>query len=204
MRSNKFNIDDVKNRISRSDESAFRQLFDYFYPRLLNYSFIIIKNHESAEDIVLEVFHMIWEQREKLNGIDRLESYLYVCTKNKTLDHHRKNSKLLSVSFSEPHYQEYITHQNPEIQFLNRELVEAIDRAILNLPGKTRLVYRLIKEDDLKYQEAADVLGVSVKTVNNQLVSAVKSIRASVTTYLAREKPTARLNVLKSLIFFQF
>lgn len=203
MKSTIFNIDELKNKIQRSDKSAFRQLFDHFYPRLLNYSFVIVRNHESAEDIVLEALQMIWEQREKLERIDRLESYLYVCTKNKALDRHRKNSKLLNVSFSEPHYKEYITHQNPEIQFLNRELLEVIDRAILGLPEKTRLVYRLIKEDDLTYQEAADLLGVSVKTVNNQLVSAVKSIRISVTAYLSREKPTARFSVLKSLIFFQ-
>ena len=164
---------------------------------------MIIKNHESAEDIVLEVLQMIWEKREELDMIDRFESYLYVCTKNKTLDRHRVNSKLLNVSFSEPHYQEYITHQNPEIQFLNRELLEVIDRAILDLPEKTRLVYRLIKEDDLKYQEAADILGISVKTVNNQLVSAVKSIRIKVTDYLSREIPSPMFKILKTLVFFQ-
>lgn len=201
MKANRFNIDEIKKRISKSDEAAFRELFDNYYPRLLNYAFVIVKNHESAEDIVLEVLHSIWERRTKLKDIERFENYLYVCTKNKTLDYHRLNSKLIKVSFSEPHYKEYITHQNPEKQFINKELVDIIDQSILDLPEKTRLVYRLIKEDGLKYQEAADLLGVSVKTVNNQLLAAMKTIRTSVTEYLTKDQQSPLLRTLKSTAF---
>jgi RNA polymerase sigma factor (sigma-70 family) len=136
-----FNIDKIKKGISKSDKAAFRELFNNFYPRLLNYAFVIIKNHEAAEDIVLEVLHSIWERRTKLKEIDRFENYLYVCTKTKTLDYHRKNSRLLKISFNDPHYKEYITHQDPEKQLIHKELFEVIDTAILNLPEKTRLVY---------------------------------------------------------------
>ena len=91
-----FNIEKIKKKIGRSDRLAFRELFNNYYPRLLNYSFVIIKNHESSEDIVLEVLHSIWEKRDKLKWIERFETYLYVCTKNKTLDQIRKNSKFLN------------------------------------------------------------------------------------------------------------
>jgi RNA polymerase sigma-70 factor (family 1) len=203
LKSSSFNIEKIKKEIGRSDRLAFRELFNNYYPRLLNYSFVIIKNHESAEDIVLEVLHSIWVKRDKLKWIERFETYLYVCTKNKTLDQIRKNSKFLNVSFSKPHYKEYITHQNPEIQYLNMELLEIVDIAILNLPKKTRLVYRLIKEDGLKYQEVADVLGVSVKTINNQLVCAVKSVRETVTNYFCEQKHNPVVRSLKSLSFLK-
>jgi len=196
-----FNIDNLKNEIARSNELAFRKLFDYFYPRLLNYAFVIIKNHESAEDIVLEVLHSIWENREKLKTIERIESYLYVCTKNKTLDQLRANSRLLNARINQPNYKEYITHQNPETEFINLELLEIVDKAILDLPEKTRLVYRLVKEDRLKYQEVADILGVSVKTINNQLVFAVKSVRECVLNYMSEQKQIPVLRSLKSLLF---
>lgn len=199
MKLSDFNLDKIKDKIRRSDESAFKELFNYYYPRLLNYSFVIIKNHESAEDIVLEVLHSIWDQREKLNRIVRFESYLYVCTKNKTLNQIRENSKFLNVSFSKSHYKEYITYQNPEIHYLTIELLKIVDKAILGLPEKTRLVYRLVKEDGLKYQEVADILGISVKTVNNQLVCAVKSVRESVTDYFSEQKQNPVLRSLKSL-----
>ncbi len=204
MKAIQFNIDKIKKRISKSDEAAFRELFDNFYPRLLNYTFVIVKNNESAEDIVLEVLHSVWERRANLKEIDRFENYLYVCTKNKTLDYHRQNSRLSKLSFSEPHYNEFITHQDPEKQLIDKELFEVIDHAILNLPEKTRMVYRLVKEDGLKYQEVADLLGVSVKTVNNQLLSAVKAIRLSVTAYISKDRSKSIFRVLKSLIFFIF
>lgn len=201
MKVRSFNIDQIKEKVIRSDEVAFRELFDEYYPRLLNYAFVIVKNHESAEDIVLEVLHNIWQQRGKLSKIDRFESYLYVCVRNKTLDHHRKNSKMLQEQFSEPHFSEYKTHQNPEKQLLHKELLETLDRAVLSLPEKTRLVYRLVKEDGLTYQEVAEVLGVSVKTINNQLLYAVKTIRVTITSYLSSQNSGGFLKSLKSLIF---
>lgn len=200
MNINRISIDEIKAEIARSDEKAFRQLFDFVYPKLLNYAFVIIKNHDSAEDIVLEVLNNVWQQREKLPKIDRFESYLYVCVKNKTLDYHRKNSRMIQEQFSEPHFSEYITHQNPENQLLNKELLETLDRAILCLPEKTRLVYRLVKEDGLSYQEAADVLGVSVKTINNQLLHAVKTVRNTITSYLSSHNNGGFFKSLKSLI----
>lgn len=193
-------LENLSARIANSDEKAFRQLFDSYYPRLLNYVFVIVKNHEAAEDIVLEVFNSIWERREKLVEVDRVESYLYVCARNKTLDHHRKNSKMMNVSFSEPNYKEYITHQNPESKLLSQELRDIIDHAILDLPEKTRLVYRLVKEDGLKYQEAADIMGTSVKTINNQLLKAVKSVREHVTAYLSEDQQKPIMSIIRGLL----
>lgn len=197
-----FNIEKLAKKISESNESAFRDVFDYYYPRLLNYAFVIIKNHESAEDIVLEVLHSVWERRSKIHQIENLNTYLYICARNKTLDYHKKDSRLINVAFDEPHYEEYITHLNPEIRLINKELIETIDKAILNLPEKTRMVYRLIKEEGMKYQETADLLGVSVKTVNNQLLSAMKEVRSCTTNYLNSDKENGFMRALKSIALF--
>ena len=202
MKADKFNIEKIKHKISKSDEAAFRLLFNHYYPRLINYTFVIIKNHESAEDIVLEVLHSIWERRTKLEEVKNFENYLYICTRNKTLDYHKKNSKLVNVSFDEPHFEEYITHHNPENTLLNKELFEIIDKAILSLPEKARLVYRLVKDEGLKYQEAADILGLSVKTVNNQLLNAMKIVRQKTTEYLTKDKKSAIFKILKTILFF--
>lgn len=199
MKKDNFNIDGLTKRISKSDEPAFRIIFEHYYPRLLNYAFVIIKNHESAEDIVLEVLHSVWERRSKISNIDNLSTYLYTCTKNKTLDYHKKQSRLINVGFDDCQYEEYVTHLNPEIRLINKELIEIIDQAILSLPEKTRMVYRLIKEEGMKYQEAAELLGVSVKTINNQLLSAMKEIRSCTARYLNSEKQNGFLRALKSI-----
>ena len=108
----------------------------------------------------------------------------------------------MNVSFDEPHFKEYITHHNPENALLNKELFEIIDGAILSLPEKTRLVYRLVKEEGLKYQEAADVLGISVKTVNNQLLNAMKIVRQHATEYLTKDKRSPIFKTLNTILFF--
>ncbi len=202
MKTDIFNIEKVKKKISKSDESAFRNLFNRYYPRLLNYAFVIIKNHESAQDIVSEVMYSIWERRSKLKEVKCLDTYLYISTRNKTLDYLKKNSRLVYTNFDKPYYKEYITHYNPEKQLLHKEFFEIIDKAILNLPEKTRLVYRLIKEDGLKYQETADLLGISVKTVNNQLLRAMKVIRQNTTEYLTSDKKMPIFKTLKNILLF--
>ena len=196
----KLRLEDLKIRISQSDKKAFKILFQAFYAKLLNYAFVIVKNHETAEDIVLEVFNTLWQKRTSLQSIARLDSYLYTCTKNKTIDFHRKNAKMMQVGFDDPCYREFISHQNPEKRLLNQELFDILDQAILDLPEKTRLVYRLIKEDGLKYQEVADLLGTSVKTVNNQLIQAVKVVRKHVSEYLNEETTSKGIQTKRSFL----
>jgi RNA polymerase sigma-70 factor (ECF subfamily) len=195
----KIQIDQILHRISRSDETAFRALVEYYHPRLLQYAYVILKSNEDAEDIVLEVLQGVWDRRQKIAEIERFDSYLYISVRNLALDHHRKNSRLLKVREDEPLYREHITHHNPEQSYLDRELVEIIDGVVLGLPEKTRLVYRLVKEEGLKYQEAADMMGTSVKTVNNQLLTAMKAIRKAVQAYLADDNDVSVFRVIRSL-----
>ncbi|MEQ6122486.1 RNA polymerase sigma-70 factor [Reichenbachiella sp. MALMAid0571] len=202
MKADSFNIESIQHRISKSDEPAFRLLFNHFYARLLNYAFVIVKNHESAEDIVLEVMHTVWERRSKLHEVKNLANYLYVCTRNKTLDYHQKNSKLMGISFDDPHYNEFVVHHNPELHLIHKELFDFIDQAILSLPEKTRLVYRMVKEEGMKYQEVADLLGISVKTVNNQVLSSMKTIRQQATLYLNKDKKNPLFRTMLSFLFF--
>ena len=201
MKGNKFNIDKILKKVAKSDESAFKTLFYHYYSGLLNYAFVIVKNHESAEDIVLEVMHSIWERRSKLNEIKNFDAFIYISTRNKTLDYLKKNSRLIYINFDKPHYKESITHHNPEKYLLDQEFFDLIDKAVLSLPEKTRLVYRLIKEEGLKYQEAADLLGVSIKTINNQLLRAMKVIRENATAYLADDKKSRLFKNLGTLFF---
>jgi RNA polymerase sigma-70 factor (ECF subfamily) len=109
---------------------------------------------------------------------------------------------LLKVREDEPLYREHITHHNPEQSYLDQELIEIIDRVVLGLPEKTRLVYRLVKEEGLKYQEAADMMGTSVKTINNQLLTAMKAIRKAVQAYLADDHDASVFRVIRSLVLW--
>ena len=187
----------LKQRVYNSDIAAFKELFEYYYARLLNYAFVIIKNHGTAEDIVLEVMEQLWTKRSAILTIDNLTSYLYVCIKNRILDFLKKNSRLIHSPLGEKHYEEYITIRNPESNYLTEELIEVINNAILNLPEKARLVYRLVKEDGLSHKEVSEVLDISMKTVNNHIFRAMREIRLIVKKYLETGNSTATMFVSK-------
>ncbi len=168
-----------------NDELAFRRLFDMYYARLLQLAYMILRNNELAEDTVLDVFTKIWSNRAKLPEIESFNKYLYVLVKNKALDQLRKNKDLIHVELTETTLSEHIVNQNPEKIILEQELVHKINQAILQLPEKCRMVYRLVKEEGHSYQDAADLLNVSRKTIDNHINLAMHRIRDSITEYLS-------------------
>ena len=189
MKNNQLTISHLINRIYRyNDEEAFEKLFKLYYSRLLHFSFLILKNNELAEDVVLEVFAVLWEKREKIAEIKQFNNYLYISVKNRSLDKIKKFKELITLDGKDQPMTEQIIYQNPENQVLNDELLAALNGAILNLPERCRLVYRLIKEDGLKYKEVAELLDISVKTVDNHLSLAMNRIRIEVAAYLNGEK----------------
>lgn len=178
------NISNLISRIANeNDEKAFRYFFEFFSGRMLQFAQIILKNNDLAEDVVMEVFAGIWEKREKLPQIKNLSNYLYVLVKNKSLDYIRKNKYFIKVDPSNNNICERVINQHPEKVFLDNELLENINKAILNLPKKSRLVYRLLKEEGLSYHEAAKLLNISYKTIDNHIALAMHRIRSQINEY---------------------
>jgi len=180
-----FNIEKIVEEIARNNcENAFRKFFDLYYPKLLHLAFSILKNDEVAQDVVLEVFEKVWEKRIELTQIESMTKYLFVLVKNKSIDELRKRKELIVFESDESNVIEKILFQHPENILLNKELSEKISEAILNLPEKCRLVYRLIKEEGLKYKEVSELLNLSPKTIDNHISNAMNRIRMEVKTYL--------------------
>lgn len=180
-----FNIDKIIEEIARNNcEKAFRKFFDHYYSKLLHLAFSILKNEEVAQDVVLETFERIWEKRIILPQIKSMTKYLFVIVKNKSIDELRKKKELIALESEEPIIIEKILINNPEKVLLDQELSDKISDAVLKLPEKCRLVYKLIKEDGLKYKEVSELLNLSPKTVDNHLSNAMGRIRHEVTAYL--------------------
>lgn len=166
------------------DENAFRQLFDLYYAPLVHYSSYIIRSHSLAEEVVSEVFINLWNNRAKLLEVHDFKKYIYTSTKYKTIDYIRKAKNLTFIHLDKQDFEECIIYNNPEDIFIEEEVRERIEAAILRLPEKCRLVYRMIKEEQMKYNEVAELLDISPKTVENQMVIAMKRIREELLTYL--------------------
>ncbi|HXE58808.1 MAG TPA: RNA polymerase sigma-70 factor [Gemmatimonadales bacterium] len=164
-------------RIARGDAQAFEALFRALYDRLCAFAESYVGSPQAAEEIVDDVFLNLWVGREQLRIRSSVLSYLFVAVRNKSLTH-------LSRANLERRYAERVRAQEPlpmvdgvqevEEQAATNELLVLVQEAIRQLPPRARQTYVLYYQQHLSYAEIAGIMGVSVKTVENQLSRALK------------------------------
>lgn len=162
-----------------SNQNAFKMLFDKFYPRLLNFCETFIKSRESAEEIVEDVFMNIWLNRHNLPNIENFSFYMYRAVKNKSINFVNRNKAIGFVDIDEIDYGNFAFEKSPEQLLITAEVFKEIENSINQLPPKCKLIFKLVKEDGLKYAEAAEVLGVSVKSIEAQVATALNKMSLS-------------------------
>lgn len=170
------------SRISEGDSVAFGAFYDMFFQKVFQFSRYFIKSEQICQEIVSDVFFKLWQNRKKIPEIESIEAYLYTLTKNKSLDY------LDSVS-RKPSFAEDIplgilsTESNPEELLLNEELEKVINTAIDDLPERCKLIFILSREEGLKYSEISQILSISEKTINAQIVTALKKMGKAIHNY---------------------
>jgi len=130
---------------------------------------------EDAEDIVQQAFADIWEKNKEDISIVNMKSYLFQTVKNRSLNLIAKSSLLQTVD-EYPDIQDMTEEEAVASAEQDARLWEAID----HLPTERKRIFLLSKRDGLKYQEIANQLHISVKTVENQMGKALKSLRETV------------------------
>jgi RNA polymerase sigma-70 factor (ECF subfamily) len=192
--------DSLSYFLKSGDEKAFQKVFEFYFPRLTRFAFTFLYNAAHSDDIVMEVMETFWMKRASLGSIANPKTYFYTCVRNKCIDFIRKKKDILAFDIDDEQIPQYFTNRNPEKIFLENELYAKIDQAVNALPVKTRMVYRLIKEDGLKYSEAADVLDISQKTVDYHLSNAMQMIRSEIVKYLDDRGKNGILKIAKVML----
>ncbi len=168
------------------DQLAYQELFYLFYKPLLRFAHAFVRSHELSEEIVSDVFIRIWERRAQLEEIGNLKVYLYVSTRNMALKYLLKKQKQASIALDDLQVELESQHQDPGQLLLTQELMNRVSRAIDELPPRCKMVYKLIKEDGLRYKEVAEILNISIKTIDNQLAIALKKIGKAININLRK------------------
>lgn len=171
------NILELQQRIAEYEDSvAYKKLFFLFFLPLKNFSYSILKSNESAEEVVSDVFVEIWARRKQLLEIEDLKMYIYVSVRNASLRCLQQTQKTKTFSLDDLE----VTFATPDLDaidsIMSKELVCKIESAIEQLPPQCKIIFKLAKEDKLKYKEIAQLLSISVKTIDNQLSTALKKI----------------------------
>ncbi|MEJ7693859.1 RNA polymerase sigma-70 factor [Daejeonella sp.] len=165
------------NSHEKDDESLFKSIYLEYYPRLIVFSKGYIKQREICEDIVEDILMKLWDNRGSLTHIKNLKFYLYVSAKNACLNYLASKNRILSQSIEcSFDFDLGPITVSPEDTLISEERIELIQTAIQSLPPKCKAIFILIKEDELKYAEVAELLNISIKTIEAQMTIALKKL----------------------------
>ena len=170
-------IGDLFERIIENDDQvAFEILFRKYYEVLCNYSFSFLENKSFAEEAVSEVFVKLWTKRKEISIRKSPQSFLYTSVKNKSIDILRKNAN--RQDFVQYDVQLMSANYSPEEEMQYKELAVAIKKCIEKLPPQCKNIFLLSRDSQMTYQEIANKLGISIKTVKTQMYRALKKMKS--------------------------
>lgn len=182
--------------LSTEGEKVIEQLFRKHYSFLCKSIYRIIPDEHITEDLAQEVFYELWKKRERIKINTSVKAYLKRAALNKALNYIRDQK----IDFrNAPPKEDLQSQVFSTLQHLSADDLQAqIDNAIDSLPERCRLVFVLSRFEDMSYQEIADQLDISIKTVENQISKALKSLRQSLEPFLSKSL------LLLLMSFFQF
>lgn len=168
---------------SLRDEAVFERVFKSHFKSLHAYAFTILKDEAVAEDVVQNVFLRLWKNTEEANIQSAITAYLYRAVHNESLNV-VKHEKVKSA------HKLFVAHSmrnetdNASKKILQSELEQKLRVALSELPEQCRTIFQMSRFDELKYQEIADKLSISIKTVENQMGKALKLLRLKLVDFL--------------------
>jgi len=177
------NDQEMLEPIRQVESPEFEKLFRKYYSELCSYLRIFIKDKDDIEEIVQEVFLNIWEQRCDFYSKENIRAYLYKAVKNRAINYHKhlavrlKTVEDIKLLFMHK-------YDDVEKNFDGEELLQVLDKAVQTLPKRCKEVFVLTKINELSYKETAEIMGISIKTVEIQLSIAVKKLRKLLKPYL--------------------
>jgi RNA polymerase sigma-70 factor, ECF subfamily len=173
---NKAKLEKIIQQLFNDDKTALEELFNYFYPRLYNFSRAFLKLEEGIDDILQEVFLKIWVNRRNIRSADTFNSYIFTITRNlllnelrSRLNEQKTRDKIFKLSVAE----EFLLSEQIEYQ----EMKEKVDQMVATLPERQREVFLLSRKEGLSYKEIATKLNIAEKTVEYHISQAIGVIK---------------------------
>ncbi len=168
--------------IQSGNRAAFRKLYDRYYKYLVVTAYNVLGDGEKARDLAQDTFFAVWTKRDRLNINSGVKSYLRRAVINRTLNY--IESQRLNFDETEPVFINLSEEATAQQQLEEEDLQQIINQAIDQLPKKCRIIFKLCRIEKMPYKEVAEQLGISTKTIENQMTKALKFLKAVVQPYV--------------------
>lgn len=164
---------------------AFRQLFRLYYAPLCRYAVRFVRSEEVAEEIVADVFVRLWRNRAQIQLHASFHGYCYRAVKNQSLDYLRSSNRLHAShsELTDAHQALTVSGESPEQDVIEQEFDLLLNNAIAQLPKQGQLIYRMSRDEGLKYREIAGQLGISVRTVETHMGRSCQTLKTQLQAY---------------------
>jgi len=172
----------ILDKIKSGDAEAFEMVFNEHYQPLCFYALKILGDKDDAEEVVQNMFVNFWNKREQVSITGSLKSYLYQSVHNASLNviKHEK------VKRDYEDYKTYVSDlEDVSDTMESGELNKRIEYLVMAMPPERKKIFLLSRVDGLRHKEIADKLGISVKTVENQIGRALKFLRTELAEFMA-------------------
>jgi RNA polymerase sigma-70 factor (family 1) len=192
----------LQNGIAAGNQRSFEDLYRLFFARLFNFALLFVHKKEIAEETVNDVMMKVWNKRQDLLQVKNLETYLFVAVRNQSLNYVSQYSHLHIALEPENERGEIINLNDPEKELEWKEIHFRLNQAIDQLPEQCRTVFKLVKEEGFRYKQAAEILGISPRTVETQLFRAIKKLNKVIDIYIEQTPSKKRNNIPPISLFF--
>ena len=155
-----------------SDRQALKALYDTYYDPLYRFLWRKTRNEDTALDLIQDVFIRLWDSRNRLDEDQSIKAYLYRIAGNLAIDHLRRKVTAQAEDIDEMLHE---PAHDPQTQY---DIRHRIQKALDQLPEEIKTVFMLNRFDALKYAEIAEMLDISVKTVESRMSKALKRLRS--------------------------
>ena len=166
----------IFKKIKDGNIQAFETLFRTYYEPLCRYSYSLVEDMDTAEEIVQDLFYVLWKERQNLQIFTSVNGYLYRSVKNKSLQHleHKRIQENYQKMYAENTSLETATPQE-ELEY--KELEQQIEETLVHLPERRQKIFHMHRMEGKKYSEIAQELQISVKTVEAEMSKALRELR---------------------------